>query len=95
MRGPLRIKIKFFSFFRDLFQTEEKDVDMERETNVQDLLNLLCDSSKKRNRVFEGRELKPYLAILKNGKHIHSLNGLETKLEDGDLIAIFPPAGGG
>ena len=91
----MKIKIKFFSFFRDLFQAGEKDVDMERGTDVQDLLNLLCDSSKKRERVFEGRELKPYLAILKNGKHIQSLNGLETKLEDSDLIAIFPPAGGG
>jgi MoaD family protein len=91
----LKIKIKFFSFFRDLFQAGEKDVNIERGADVQDLLNFLCDSSKKRERVFEGRELKPYLAILKNGKHIHSLNGLETKLDEGDLIAIFPPAGGG
>jgi len=91
----LKIKIKFFSFFRDLFQAGERDVDMEMGTDIQDLLNLLCDSSRKRERVFEGRELKPYLAILKNGKHIQSLKGLETKLADGDLIAIFPPAGGG
>jgi len=91
----MRIKIKFFSFFRTLFETEEEEVQMESGTNIQDLLNLLCDSSKKLDRVFEGRELKPYLAILKNGKHINSLNGLETKLDEGDLIAIFPPAGGG
>ena len=91
----MRIKLKFFSFFRELFQAGEKDVEMEGESDVRDLLELLCDSSKKRESVFEGRELKPYLAILKNGKHIHGLKGLETKLEDGDLIAIFPPAGGG
>ena len=91
----MKIKIKFFSFFRDLFQAEEKEVQMESGTNVHDLLNLLCDSFKKRERMFEGQGLKPYLAILKNGKHIHSLNGLDTKLDDGDLIAIFPPAGGG
>ncbi len=91
----MKIKIKFFSFFRDLFQAEERKVDMEKGAEVKDLLDLLCDSTKKRERVFEGQELKPYLAILKNGKHIQSLKGLETKLDDGDLIAIFPPAGGG
>ena len=91
----MKIKIKFFSFFRDLFQTAEKDVDMESGTNVQDLLNLLCDSPAKRERMFEGQGLKPYLAILRNGKHISNLDGLETKLDDGDLISIFPPAGGG
>jgi len=91
----MRIKIKFFSFFRSIFQADEKEVKMEKGTNVQDLLNLLCDSPAKRERMFEGQGLRPYLAILKNGKHIDSLNGLETKLDDGDLIAIFPPAGGG
>jgi molybdopterin synthase sulfur carrier subunit len=91
----MRIKIKFFSFFRPIFQADEKEVDMEKGTHVQDLLNLLCDSPAKRERMFEGQGLKPYLAILKNGKHIDSLNGLETKLDDGDLISIFPPAGGG
>jgi len=91
----MKIKLKFFAFFREIFQAGERDVEVESGSNVRDLLELLCDSSKKKGEVFEGRELKPYLSILKNGKHIHSLQGLETKLDDGDLIAIFPPAGGG
>ncbi len=45
--------------------------------------------------MFEGSERKSYLAVLKNGKHIQGLNGLETKLDEDDLIATFPPAGGG
>jgi molybdopterin converting factor small subunit len=68
---------------------------MERGRDVRAFLELLCDSSKKKEGIFKARELKPYLAILKNGKHIHGLQGLETKLEEGDLIAIFSPAGGG
>ncbi len=33
--------------------------------------------------------------ILKNSRNIHYLADLETVLEDGDTIAMFPPIGGG
>ena len=89
----MKIKVKFFGSFRELFQ--EREVELQSESNMRDLLNLLCDSSKRREQIFDGGELKPYLAILRNGKHIHHLSGLETKLDDGDTIVIFPPAGGG
>ena len=91
----LKIKVKFFASFRELFQEKEREVELQRGSNMRDLLNLLCDSSKRRDQIFEGGELKPYLAVLKNGKHIDDLNCLETRLEKGDTVVIFPPAGGG
>ena len=33
--------------------------------------------------------------ILKNSRNIQFLAGLETVLDDGDVIAMFPPIGGG
>ena len=33
--------------------------------------------------------------ILENGRNIRFLNYLDTLLHDGDIIALFPPAGGG
>jgi len=39
--------------------------------------------------------LRDFVNILKNGRNIHFLDGLDTPLEDGDLIALFPPAAGG
>jgi len=89
----LKIQIKFFASFREFFQ--EREVELQNGSDMGDLLSLLCDSSKRREQIFDGTELKPYLAILKNGKHINHLNGLETKLDDGDTVAIFPPVGGG
>ncbi len=39
--------------------------------------------------------LRPYVAILENGRNIKYLDGLDTRLAEGDAIAIFPPLAGG
>jgi molybdopterin synthase sulfur carrier subunit len=39
--------------------------------------------------------LSPYVKVLVNGMDIESLNGMETKLKDGDEVAIIPPVAGG
>jgi molybdopterin converting factor small subunit len=33
--------------------------------------------------------------ILLNGRNIEFLNGLDTPLSDGDILAVFPTSGGG
>jgi molybdopterin synthase sulfur carrier subunit len=40
-------------------------------------------------------EVKSFLQFLINGRSASALNGLETQLEDGDVLAIIPPVGGG
>jgi sulfur-carrier protein len=39
--------------------------------------------------------LRDFVNILKNGRNIYFLSGLDTPLEDGDVIALFPPVAGG
>jgi len=39
--------------------------------------------------------LRDFVNILKNGRNIHFLAGLDTPLDDGDVIALFPPIAGG
>jgi len=64
--------------------------------NLQQLLNSLCKSRKCRRQIFErSGELRPSVVILKNGRQIQSLDGVQTSLEAGDTIAMFPPLGGG
>ncbi len=40
-------------------------------------------------------EVKGFLQFLVNGRSASTLNGLDTKLADGDVLAIIPPVGGG
>jgi len=39
--------------------------------------------------------LRDFVNILKNGRNVEFLGRLDTPLDDGDLIALFPPAAGG
>jgi MoaD family protein len=41
------------------------------------------------------KEVRGFLQFLVNGKSATTMNGLETELEDGDVLAILPPVGGG
>ena len=65
---------------------------------VSDLLQQLCEErgSQFRNIVFDEKgNLRRYIKLLVNGRGLHVLQGLETPLSEGDIIAIFPPVAGG
>ena len=46
-------KNKVFALFQTILRADEQEVDMGKGANVQDLLNILCDSPVKRERMFE------------------------------------------
>lgn len=39
--------------------------------------------------------LQEFITILKNGREITYIDGLDTELEDGDTLSVFPPVAGG
>lgn len=43
----------------------------------------------------DGTALLPHVNIMRNGRLIRDLQGLQTPVEEGDSIAIFPPSAGG
>lgn len=92
----MQVKVKFFATFRELFNGKETEVELENAPNVHQLLNYLCKSRKCCREIFDrSGELTPNVMILKNGKHIQSLDGIQTRLEAGDTIEMFPPLAGG
>ena len=91
----MRIKVKFFAYLRDVFQGKEKEIELKTGTTVRELMNLISDFPEGRTELFKGSELKPHLIIFKNGAPVHTKRGLETEIQDGDTINIFPFIGGG
>ena len=92
----MKVKVKFFAAFKELFGVEEKEVELNSKGSVRDLLNALCNSNECRQKLFkEDGEIRRDVGILRKGKHVQLLYELDAKLEDGDVISMFPPIFGG
>ena len=91
----MSVKVKFFAYFRDLFAAKEKEMALEAGATVRDVLAVLCDSAERRSEIFDGEKLKSHIVVMKNGAGIQSFQGLETPLNGGDVLSVFPLMGGG
>jgi molybdopterin synthase sulfur carrier subunit len=92
----LKVKVMFFANIREVFQENEVEIELERESSIRDFLGLLCNTHERRQRIFDQfGHIREDLWILKNGRQIQFLDGLQTKLTGGDTVSIFPPVYGG
>ena len=92
----MNVTVKTFATLRRFIE-KESQVTVETGTTAGELLDMLgAVHPGLKNELFdETGELREYVNILKNGRNIHFLDGLRTVIEENDLIAIFPPSGGG
>ncbi len=90
-----QVTVRMFTSLRAL--TGLREIQLEAE-NVQEVIDIL---SKKFGEKFKKMVLEPdgslksYFHVLVNGRHVRLQQGLQTKLSAGDIVAIFPPIGGG
>lgn len=92
----MKINVKFSARFRDIFGTNERQVELQDGANVRDLLNILCNSNDLRIKLFgAGNNLRANVLVTKNGRFIVHLNWLETALADGDKVEILNLLSGG
>lgn len=92
----IKVTVKIFAHFREFLKKNKIEIEVEVDTNILQLLDSLCQIYNLRDKLFdEKNEIKQWINILKNGRQIKFLNGILTKLKDGDEIALFPPMMGG
>jgi len=97
----LRVSVRFFASLRELVgkKVEILEFSDSAEVTVEKGLKRLAEFYGKDfvEYVFSEKagEIKSYLTLLVNGRSTAVLNGLETRLTDGDVLAILPPVGGG
>ncbi len=89
----MKIKVSVYATLREKLGWKSKEVEVKENTTVRDVLEKLPDLSGKV--LNKSGELVEGMVVLLNGLNIKGLEGLNTKVKDGDEIDIFPPAGGG
>lgn len=91
-----RVLVKFFATVREA--TGVKNIEMDVDT-IREVLESLKVTFGDRftQTVIDPHtgNLKQFFSCMVNGKRIELLDSYETKLVDGDAVALFPPVGGG
>ncbi len=92
----MKVTVKSFATLRDHMDAEFA-IEIQESATVAVLLTTLTERYPKlEDEIFlENGTLKDFVNILLNGRNIAFIHGLDSILSEGDLIALFPPAGGG
>jgi len=96
----LKVSIRFFTSLREIVGKREETLEFS-ETEKVTVNSVLETLAKRYGKTFvdyvydaKSEKVKGFLQLLVNGQSAAPL-GLETELEDGDVLAIIPPVGGG
>ncbi|MCL2287654.1 MAG: MoaD/ThiS family protein [Candidatus Bathyarchaeota archaeon] len=96
----MQISIRYFTTLREITgKKEEKLIFSEnKKITITAVLETLSDKYGKAftDYVFNSDEqVKSFLQLLINGTNTTTISGTEAAMQDGDVLAILPPVGGG
>jgi MoaD family protein len=97
----LQISVRFFTSLRELTGKRSETLRFREDeaVTVDNVLKMLAKRYGKSfvEYVYDSKtgEVKGFLQFLVNGRSASTLNGLDTRLVDDDVLAIIPPVGGG
>ena len=94
----MKIEVKFFTNLRELTGKKVDKLEISYAITVDELITLLSNKYGKKFKEYiydKKGELQGFLSFLVNGRNINIMQGFDTKLEEGDVVAILPPVGGG
>lgn len=91
------IRVRFFGDLRKNIDKRWMTVEVTQDSTLLELISNIAKNldSSLLDKLVEKNAVRSEIRILVNGRNIIYLNKLDTKLSDGDIVAIMPIAGGG
>ena len=88
----MRIKVRYFARFRSIVGTGEEELEAPNGITVRELIELLKERHPVlRTEVFAEDDDLVDVNVSRNGRYV----GFDDVLQDGDVVALFPPVSGG
>jgi molybdopterin synthase sulfur carrier subunit len=94
----LEVDVKFYAMLREATGKKVETVVLPEKSSVGDLIDLLVERHGDRFGYYvydKQKRVRDYLSFMLNGVNVNSLSGFETLLNDGDIVSLLPPIGGG
>ena len=92
----MELELRFFATFRETVGRKTVVREFEDGSDVGEVLSVLeAEYDEMDGRLIVDGDLAPQINVLKNGREVLHLQGLETALADGDRLSVFPPVAGG
>ena len=97
----MQVSVRFFTSLREIIGKKEETFTFKEDQTV--TIETILETLKQRHGksfteyVYDPKNGEPrsFLQFLINGKSATTLNGLKTQMQNGDVLAILPPVGGG
>ncbi len=93
----MRIVLRCFADYREIISTREMLIDLKEGQTIGGLLGTITSKYPAlRQQIFEETgELKKFVTVLVAGRNIDFLDSMNTRLKEGDEVALLPSMEGG
>jgi molybdopterin synthase sulfur carrier subunit len=92
----MQVTLKFFATFREAVGSKTIDREFPEETTVGEVLGALEEEyDDLHGQLIVDGDLKPQINVLKNGREVLHMKGIDTVVHEGDTVSVFPPVAGG
>ena len=95
----LLVKVEYLGYIKEFTGKQVEEVEVEKDDPLKELLIILAEKYRKpfKESVYEkgDEDLKPNFTVTINGHSLNKMNGIKTKLKQGDHIILLPVLVGG
>jgi molybdopterin synthase sulfur carrier subunit len=95
----VKVRVHTILTLQEVIGRREVELDLPQGTTLKELLSHMVGvwGEKLSERLFKAgtEELLPRIRVMVNGRDVQFVQGLETVLQDGDQVHLFPPVSGG